>query len=176
MNARPLSVAAMLLTAASLLGVTMASGQEVPPGEARGIWIADASGSLRPAQVASRSFLSQDRAGGQMHVVLWVESFAGSATGALAAAELAVTRVRGALSASGIGGANVTSELAYLEPRHRYRILAGNWEEPQRLGFDAGVAVSVRGVSPASVGRAVDAAIGAGASRALSLGPDSGPR
>ena len=174
MNTRRLFAALALGMFASLVSATL-EGQAAAPGAAPGIWIADEAGSLQPTRVASRSFLPQEPVGGPVQVVLSVESFAGSATGALSAAELAVTRVRGALSASGIASANLTSELAYLEPRYRHRILAGSWERPQRLGFDAGFVVTIHGASPANLGRAVDAAIGAGATRVLTLGPEASP-
>jgi uncharacterized protein YggE len=172
---RPLHTVLLLAMLSSLTAATAAHSQQAAPGEEPGIWIGDAGGSLRPVQVASRSFLSQEAEAGAVQLVLSVETFASSAAGALSAARLAVTRVRQALSASGIATANVTSELAYLEPRYRHRILAGSWEGPRRLGFDASYVVSVRGASPMNLGRAVDAAMGAGATRVLSLGPDALP-
>lgn len=175
MSARTLHTVLALAVLSVLPGATSARGQEAAPAEVPGIWIADAGGSLRPAQLASRSFLPQDSAEGAVQVVLSVESFAHSAEGALSAAQLAVTRVRAALSASGIASANVTSELGYLEPRYRHRILAGSWERPLRLGFDAGYVVSIRGARPASLGRAVDAAMGAGATQVLTIGPEAAP-
>ena len=86
-----------------------------------------------------------------------------------------MTRVRSALASTGIALSGITSEVAYVEPRIQHRILAGSWEKPRRLGYDAGYLVTVRGASPAELGMAVDVAVRAGATRVLSLGPDAAP-
>jgi uncharacterized protein YggE len=166
---RTLHTALVLAVLSPLAGATAALGQQAALDEP-GIWIADARGSLQQVPTAARSFLRQDAAGEPVQLVLSVESFAESATGALSAGELAVLRVRRALSASGVSAASVSSELAFLEPRYRYRILPGSWERPIRLGFDAGYLVTVQGAGRARLGRIVDSAIGAGATRVLSLG------
>lgn len=166
----------ILVALASLAGAADARAQQGPASGEPGIWIASADGELREVQPVTRSFLrDQDDDAGPVQVVLSIETFATSATGALSAARLAVTRVRSALSASGIASSGVTSELAYLEPRLKHRILAGSWESPQRLGFDAGYLVTVRGATPRLLGRAVDAAMGAGATQVLSLASQPAP-
>lgn len=163
-----------LFAAASLAIATGASAQGDAAQGRPGIWIASAAGGLREVQPIARSFLqTQDASTGPVQLVLAVETFAQSAHGALSAAQLAVTRVRSALGASGIALSGISSEVAYVEPRLRHRILAGSWEQPRRLGYDAGYLVTVRGASPHELGMAVDVAVGAGATRVLSLGPDA---
>lgn len=166
----------LLAAVATMTGAADGHAQQGPAAGEPGIWVAATDGELREVQPVTRSFLrDQDEAAGPVQMVLSVETFATSATGALSAAQLAVTRVRSALSASGIAFSGVTSELAYLEPRIKHRILACSWETPRRLGYDAGYLVSIRGASPRLLGRAVDAAMGAGATRVLSLSSQSTP-
>lgn len=176
MTTRKLNRLLLLAAIASVASAADAHAQQGPAAGEPGIWIGVGDGVLREVQPVTRSFLrDQDEAAGAVQVTLAVETFATSATGALSAAQLAVTRVRSALAASGIASSGVTSELAYLEPRLKHRILAGSWERPHRLGFDAGYLVSIRGARPQLLGRAVDAAVGAGATRVLSLSTQPAP-
>lgn len=157
---------------ASLVFAVNASAQVESASDGVGIWIADATGELRQVQPAG-SFL-QEGPEQVRQIVFSVETFAHTATGALSAARLAVTRVHHALSQTGMVTRSVTAELAFLEPRYRERILAGSWEKPHRLGYDAGFVVTVALPVGLDVGRLVDAAIGAGATRVLALGPAAG--
>lgn len=159
-----------ILLLASLGLAANAAAQEAPPTPQGGIWIADASGALRQVEPATTTFLQQE-SGRTRQIVLSVETFARTATGALSSGRLAVTRVRQAISQAGVVTDQIMSELAYVEPRYRVRILAGSWEEPQRLGYDAAFVVTIELPAGVDVGRLVDAAIGAGATRVLALGP-----
>jgi len=155
-----------LLTAGTLLA------QEPPPepepGSEPGIWIADASGELRPVPPVAATFLREEKdAGGEL--VLLIERFEGTATAALSSGQLGVTRVRQALAQNGVPAQRVSSELAYVEPRYRPLILTGSRPFPERLGFDAAYLVKVRLAKGWDPGRLIDAAFGAGATRVLSL-------
>lgn len=158
---------------ASLGLAASASAQEASPAEDTGIWIADVSGELQQVEPATTTFLDEPPEQVRQ-IVLSVESFAHTATGALSAARLAVTRVHQALSQTGLVTRSVTSDLAFVEPRYRERILAGSWEEPRRTGYDAGYVVTVAIPAGLDTGRLVDAAMGAGATRVLALGPAAG--
>lgn len=158
---------------AILVFAASASAQVGLPSDNVGIWIADATGELRQVEPATSSFL-QVEPEPVRQIVFSVETFAHTATGALSAARLAVTRVHHALSQTGMVTRSVTSDLAFLEPRYRQRILAGSWEEPRRLGYDAGFVITVAVPAGLDVGRLVDSAMGAGATRVLALGPAAG--
>ena len=168
------SIPALVL--AGLLGAAAGTAAQQPAEPVEpGIWIADASGQLQRVEPARQSFLrDEDRWPGSVEVVLAVETFSRTATGALSAAELAVRRVGSAISRTGVASSGTTSELAYLEPRLQERILAGSWEKPRQLGYDAAYVVTVR-VDRTAVGRVVDAAVGAGATRVLELGRGTTP-
>lgn len=152
-----------------------AAGQAPDPSGGAGIWIEDASGSLRQVPPATRTFLRDaaisERA---VEVAFLVESRAGSASGALSAAELAVQRVKTALSRSGIAVEVIRSEVLYVEPRYRDRVLAGSWETPRLVAFDAAFVVTANVLAAGAVGRAVDVAMGAGATRVLEILPPRG--
>lgn len=163
-----------ILLLAGLGLAASANAQEAPPTAPMGIWIADASGALRQVDPATTTFLRQDPRRTRQ-IVLSVETFARTATGALSSGGLAVTRVRQAISQAGVVTDEMMSELAYVEPRYRERILAGSWEEPRRLGYDAGFVVTIELPAGVDVGRLVDAAMGAGATRVLALGPGEEP-
>lgn len=162
-----------LFALVSLAVATSASAQGDADNGQPGIWIASAAGELREVQPVTRSFLQDQDGADPVQVVFAVETFAQSAHGALSAAQLAVTRVRGALASTGIAMSGITSEVAYVEPRIQHRILPGSWEKPRRLGYDAGYLVTVRGANSRELGMAVDVAMGAGATRVLSLGADA---
>jgi uncharacterized protein YggE len=173
MSARTLPSSLLGLALAAALAATPAAGQQADPGQP-GIWIADRSGTLREVAPATRSFLrSQELGPDAVRLVLSVETFAGSATGALSAGRLAVTRVRQAVAASGVAVGGITSEVAYVEPRYRHRILAATWEKPQRLGFDAAHVITLSAGSSARLGRVIDAAMGAGATRVIEVVPEA---
>lgn len=173
MSMRSIESALLVLFLCVVGSAGSAAAQATLSGEASGIWIADDEGQLQRVQPAPGSFLRQQDASGDVRLVLSVESFAGSANGALSAGSLAVTRVLQAIAAAGVPGGAVESELAYLEPRFEYRILAGSWEKPRRTGFDAAHLVTVETANTAALGRVIDSAIGAGATRVLSVGPTS---
>lgn len=173
MSMRSIESALLVLFLCVVGSAGSAAAQATLSGEASGIWIADDEGQLQRVQPAFGSFLRQQDASGDVRLVLSVESFAGSANGALSAGSLAVTRVLQAIAAAGVPGGAVESELAYLEPRFEYRILAGSWEKPRRTGFDAAHLVTVETANTAALGRVIDSAIGAGATRVLSVGPTS---
>ena len=154
-------------------GVSTATAQGPLTGSEAGIWIANGQGEMQRVQPSAASFLRQDAAG-DAELVLSVETFATSATGAIAAGNLAVTRVLHAVAASGVPGNGVSYELAYVEPRYRHRILAASWEKPRQLGFDAAHVITIRSANPATLGRVIDSAIGAGATRVLSVDADAG--
>ena len=163
------SIPAILLSGLLCTAAGTAAQQQPQPAEP-GIWIAAPGGELQRVEPARRSFLRDaERWPGSVEVVLTVETFSRTATGALSAGELAVRRVGGAISRAGIASTGFSSEVAYVEPRLQQRILAGSWEKPRQLGYDAAYVVTVR-VDRTAVGRVVDAAVGAGATRVLELG------
>jgi hypothetical protein len=166
------SLPAALLTLAVSASMIPGSGAaQAAPTEDRGIWIADAGGNLRAVAPASSSFLRsrQGLGAGSVRLVLSVETFAESATGAVSAGQLAVARVRRAVGASGVTVADVSSELAYVEPRYQFRVLRATWEKPRRLGFDAAHVITLSAASEARLGHVIDAAMGAGATRVLDV-------
>jgi uncharacterized protein YggE len=174
MRARTLPLSLIALALAAPLDAGPAAAQASPDAEQPGIWIADASGALQEVAPARRSFLrTQDLGPGATRLVLSVETFAESATGALSAGRLAVARVRQAVSSSGVAVAGITSEVAYVEPRYRQRILAGSWETPRRLGFDAAHVITLTAGSAARLGEVIDAAMGAGATRVIDVMPET---
>jgi len=176
-STHPLKLVVFAVSLSWSAGAAGAHAQQVAdPGEP-GIWIADADGSLRHVPPVSRSVLRpvQSNGAAPLQLVFTVESFAQSATGALAAAQLAITRVRHAVGATGVGAAEDEPELAYVEPRYERKLLAGTWEKPRRLGFDAAYLVTVRVGDPARTGLLVDAAMGAGATGVLSVASEQSP-
>lgn len=177
MSTHPLTLVVFAISLSWSAGATGAHAQQAAdPGEP-GIWIADAAGSLRPVPPVSRSVLRQQQTNGSapLQLVFTVETFAQSATGALAAAQLAITRISHAVGATGVGAAEGEAELAYLEPRYERKLLAGTWEKPRRLGFDAAYLMTVRVGDPARTGLLVDTAMGAGATGVLSVASERSP-
>ena len=163
--------ALLLMVGLSSLSATAALAQQPADGQAPGIWIADATGVLRQVQPPSQTFL-RNQAPGAVRLVLSVESFAQSATGALAAGQLAATRVRHAISGFAIAGDGFAVELAYVEPRYQHRILAATWEKPRLLGFDAAYVITLQTTSSSNLGLLIDSAMGAGATRVISVDPE----
>lgn len=146
-------------------------------GPSDGIWIADASGELRRVRPSGgiRSAASGREAPAPrgVRVVVGVESFAHSASGAVAANQLATRRVIGATaSIAGATGASILHpttvevELAPRSPLHDPR------KPPRRVGFQARTQVLLEVPDPRRLGLLLDAAIGAGATYILSV--DSG--
>lgn len=170
MRTRSLPAALLILALSVALAPTAVSGQAAPTDDS-GIWIADAGGTLRAVAPASTSFLRAGRGLGTdaVRLVLSVETFAESATGAVSAGQLAVARVRQAVAASGVTVADVSSELAFVEPRYQFRVLRATWEKPRRLGFDAAHVVMLSAGSEARLGQVIDAAMGAGATRVVEV-------
>lgn len=156
----------LILSSPLVVGTLLAQGP--PPGSEPGIWIADASGQLRPVPPVAATFLHVEKDAGQ-ELVLLIERFEHTATAALSSGKLGVTRVRKALAQNGVAAERVSSELAYVEPQYRPLILRGSRPFPERLGFQAAYVVKVRMAKGWDAGRLIDAALGAGATRVLSL-------
>lgn len=141
-------------------------------GSSDGIWIADASGELRRVQPA-RGLLAagQSRQVARtdvIRVVVEVESFARSASGAVAANQLATGRVisataslAGATGASILHPATVEVELA---PRS---VLRHPRKPPRRVGFNARTQVLLEAPDARRLGLLLDTAMGAGATYIL---------
>ena len=160
------------LLAAALVATAEPGAAQRPEAPLSGIWIADAAGELRRVEPAAGGLLrapSPPPAPASMVVVLAVETFARSASGATAAAGLAVERVVRAVSGFGVSAREVTREPAVVRPRFEYRLLAAAWEKPRLLGYDVAQVVSVRTSNADRVGLLIDLAIQAGAPRVLDV-------
>lgn len=161
----------LILLAASLTAPAHPLTAQHPPGSAEGLWIADASGELRRVQPSAgvRSASSRaEAAPPAIRVVVEVESFAHSASGAVAANQLATRRVIGATtSIAGATGASilhppaVEAELAHRSPLHDPR------KPPRRVGFHARTQVLLEAPDRRRLGLLLDAAVGAGATYIL---------
>jgi uncharacterized protein YggE len=144
-----------------------------------GIWIAGADGQLRsvqPVHTSMRAAHSPARpaAAPAVRIVFAVENYARSATGAVAAGELAVARVVATLVSAGISPADIATEAPFVQARQERRLLAASWEPRRVHGFEAAHVVTAGVVRPGLVGLLIDQAVGAGATRVLaveSLGP-----
>lgn len=143
-------------------------------GSSDGIWMPDASGELRRVQPArgllaagpSRQVGPRDG----IRVVVEVESFARSASGAVAANQLATRRVIGATSSlAGATGASIlqptTVEVELAPPS----VLHDPRKPPRRVGFNARTQVLLEAADARRLGLLLDTAMGAGATYILSV-------
>lgn len=164
----------LILVVALLVMATQPLTAQQPPVSSEGIWIADESGELRRVRPSGgiRSPASAREASGPrlVRVVVEVESFAHSASGAVAANQLATRRVIGATaSIAGATGASILHpaavevELAPRSPLHDPR------KSPRRVGFHARTQVLLQASDARRLGLLLDAAIGAGATYILSV-------
>lgn len=138
-----------------------------------GIWVADASGQLRAVQ-PQPGFASarQPASAARLRVVLEVESFAQSASGALAANQLAATRVIRATSVlAGATEAFMVSPAVVEVEYARRPTLARSWERPRQAGFRAITQVVMEAPDRQRLGLLLDAAMGAGASQVIAVAP-----
>lgn len=161
------------LTTAVLLMPAAALSQQPISESGPGIWVGDATGQLRKVEPSSsflRDPLRSAVPSGSVRVVLAVESFAESATGALSAGQLAVSRVIAAGSRLGATAVDVDGEAFVVEPRYeRPRILAGSWERPRVVGFQSIQLVALQLANSRRLGLLIDTAVGAGATRVLDV-------
>jgi uncharacterized protein YggE len=142
--------------------------------EATGIWIAGADGQLRsvqPVHTSMRATYSPTRpaTASSVRVVFAVENYARSATGAVAAGELAVARVAAALASAGVSAADITTEAPFVQTRQERRLLAASWEPRRVHGYEASHLVTVMVTRPGMVGHLIDQAVGAGATRLMAV-------
>jgi uncharacterized protein YggE len=138
-----------------------------------GIWIAGPDGRLRSVEPVRGAAIPAARARAPqpaaVQVVFAVEHHARTASGAVGGASLAVSRVTSALSALGVAPRDIVSETAFVQPRYERRLLAGSWEPRRVQEYQAANLVTVTIVEPRELGRVIDHAIGAGATRVLSV-------
>ncbi|CAN5723282.1 hypothetical protein BH23GEM8_BH23GEM8_11930 [soil metagenome] len=142
--------------------------------EVAGIWIAGADGQLRsvqPVHTSMRGTYSPGRVAtpSSVRVVFAVENYARSATGAVAAGELAVARVAAALASAGVSAADITTEAPFVQARQERRLLAASWEPRRVHGYEAAHLVTVMVSRSGMVGHLIDQAVGAGATRVMAV-------
>jgi uncharacterized protein YggE len=110
-----------------------------------------------------------------------VESYATNANAALAANELAIVRITRAVGTLAGGGARVTvagstvrAEYMRMYPVSPQGGLVG--QQPRITGFRAATRILLHTDRPEELGRAIDAAVGAGANRILAVPVGPGRR
>ena len=146
------------------------------PRSAGGLWIEDASGQLHRWKHTSRSPRLQSHRVPPTRIVLVVESFAHTATGALSANDLSVGGVVRALSGLGISSRDVSLESAFVEPEYeRPGPLTRPGTRPRIAGFRAQRVVEVRTERKDRIGLLLDFATGAGATRILEVSTGEEP-
>jgi uncharacterized protein YggE len=143
------------------------------PGPRAGLWVEDASGRLRRWDPSGERRAAQDARPAGARLAFLVETFARTATGALAANDLSAGRVLRALSGAGAPPGGVALEPPMVEPEYeRPRVLARPGERRRLAGFRAVRVVEVRTERADRVALLVDLAVGAGATRVLEAGVD----
>jgi hypothetical protein len=147
--------------------------QAQQPGPRAGLWVEDASGRLRRWDPSDERRAAPAARPAGARLAFLVETFARTATGALAANDLAAERVARALSGAGAAPGGIAVEPAGLEPEYeRPRLLARPGERRRLAGFRAVRVVEVRTERADRMALLVDLAVGAGATRVLEAGVD----
>ncbi len=155
------------------LAAAAPSLQAQQPGPRGGLWVEDASGRLRRWDPSDERRAAQGARPAGARLAFLVETFAPTATGALAANDLSAGRVLRALSGAGAPPGGVALEPAVVEPEYeRPRVLARPGERRRLAGFRAVRVVEVRTERTDRVALLVDLAVGAGATRVLEAGVD----
>jgi uncharacterized protein YggE len=160
-----------LLLAAGFAFADPAPAQQAPPPES-GIWIADSAGRLRPVVpadgIAASPGAARPAAPEPLRVVVEVESTARSASGALAANQLAVARVIRATAALGgaAGGTVSGTPVVIGEPPRGSFLARSRTERPE--WFRAVTQLEMEATDPRRLGALLDAAMAAGATQVVS--------
>ena len=162
------------LLLASLFATPAAFAQQ--PRSTGGLWIEDASGQMDRWKRTSHSPRLQSHRTSPARIVLAVESFAHTATGALSANALSVGRVIRALSGLGISSREVSLESAFVEPEYeRTGPLTRLGARPRIAGFRALRVLEIRTERKDRIGLLLDFATGAGTTRILEVSTGEEP-